>query len=79
MRRDLVFVVVLTLFGIISCQTEQYYTINTTVNPIDAGTISVSPSGSSVLDGTLVTFVAQPKGDYVFASWTGVLSGTDNP
>lgn len=77
MKRFFFPIIILLLF--VSCQKEVYYNISTTINPKDAGSISVSPAGPSVLEGTSVTVAAQPKGEYVFTGWSGSLSGTDNP
>lgn len=70
---------IITLLLFVSCQKEVYYNISTTVNPKDAGSVSVSPAGPSVLEGTSVTVTAQPNGEYVFTGWSGSLSGADNP
>lgn len=67
------------MLGIVSCQTEIYHALSTSVTPPDAGTIAVSPAGSLVLEGASVTFTAQPKGDFIFTGWSGSISGTDNP
>ena len=67
------------VFFLISCKQEVYYTISTQVLPEEGGTIVVTPSSGSVLDGTSVSFTASPKGDYVFTGWSGSLSGTENP
>lgn len=77
MKRLFFPIIVLLLF--VSCQKDVYYNISTTVNPKDAGTVSVSPAGPSVLEGASVTVAAQPKGEYVFTGWSGSFSGTDNP
>lgn len=77
MKRFFFPTIILLLF--VSCQKDVYYIISTTVNPKDAGSVSVSPAGPSVLEGTSVTVTAQPKGEYVFTGWSGSLSGTDNP
>ncbi len=62
-----------------ACKTETYYTISTSSSPSEGGTISVSPSGSSVLEGTSITFSATPNSAYLFTGWSGSLSGTENP
>ena len=53
--------------------------MTTTVEPPEGGSIVMNPSSGQVLEGTSVTFSAQPKGDYVFAGWSGSVSGTENP
>ena len=70
---------IIILLLLISCQKEVYYTVSTAVNPKEAGTVSVSPAEPSVLEGSSITFTAQPKGDYVFTGWSGSFSGTENP
>ncbi len=39
----------------------------------------MTPSSGSVLEGTSVSFTANPSGEYVFAGWSGSISGTENP
>lgn len=66
-----------TLF--VSCKKEVYYNVTTMVQPEGSGDIMVTPSVGSVLEGTMVSFQANPKGEYVFTGWSGSLSGTENP
>ena len=66
-----------TLF--VSCKKEVYYNVTTMVQPEGSGDILVTPSVGSVLEGTMVSFQANPKGDYAFTGWSGSLSGTENP
>ena len=63
----------------VSCKQEVYYNVTTTVEPSEGGGVVMNPSAGQVLDGTTITFTAQPKGDYVFTGWSGSLSGTENP
>lgn len=63
----------------VSCKQEVYYNVMTTVEPPEGGSIVMNPSAGQVLEGTSVTFTAQPKGDYVFTGWSGNLTGTENP
>ena len=51
-----------------------YYSIATKVVPEGAGTVLVSVSGA-VLEGSQVTFTAQPAEGYVFSEWGGTASG----
>ena len=67
------------LFVFTACKTETYYTISTSSSPSEGGNISVSPSGSSILEGTSITFTATPNSAYLFTGWSGSLSGTENP
>lgn len=73
------FILLFLLVLLFSCKQETYYTITTLIQPTDGGEIVVTPSSNTVLEGTSVTFTAQPKGDYIFSGWSGSLSGTDNP
>ena len=70
---------VLVIFGFAACKKPVYYNIATSVQPVGSGSIVVTPSSESVLDGTSVTFKATPNGDYIFTGWSGSLSGTENP
>ena len=62
---------------VLGCQKEVYHNITISVNPAESG--DVSPSSSSVLDGTDVSFKATPKKGYVFTGWSGSITGTENP
>lgn len=50
-----------------------------TVTPPTNGSISLSPSGGTYAEGTVVTVTATPAGGFQFGGWTGALSGTTNP
>lgn len=63
----------------ISCQQETYYNVTLQSKPEECGSIEMTPSSPSVLEGTSVTFKATPMSEYVFAGWGGSLSGTENP
>ena len=58
---------------------EVTYKISTHVDASGGGTITTSPSSSTVKKGTTVIFQANPDATHVFAGWSGDLSGTDNP
>ncbi|MDA1005596.1 MAG: hypothetical protein O3A87_03840, partial [Verrucomicrobia bacterium] len=48
--------------------------------PAGGGTISISPPGTSFIDGTAITLTATPEAGYRFDQWGGNLAGvTDNP
>lgn len=64
---------------LVSCKQETYYNITTKVEPEGSGIVVVTPSSGAVLDGTSVSFLAKPNGDYVFSEWSGGLSGEVNP
>ena len=55
-----------------------FYTINTTVNPSEAGTITPI-SGSSFEENTGIEFAATPNAGWLFVRWEGGLSATQNP
>ena len=55
-----------------------FYTINTTVNPSEAGIITPI-SGSSFEENTGVEFAATPNAGWLFDRWEGDLTGNDNP
>ena len=57
-----------------SCTKE--YTLNVTVSPPEGG--SVSPSMGTYKDGSSVSVVATPSGEYEFSRWSGDESGTSN-
>ena len=59
---NLLFVILL-----VSCKQEVYYNVTTTVEPPEGGSVVMNPSASQVLEGTSVSFTAQPKGEYVFS------------
>lgn len=63
----------------VSCQQETYYNVTLQCKPEECGNIEMTPSSHSVLEGTSVTFKATPMSEYVFISWGGSLSGTENP
>ena len=72
-------IVLLLAVLMVSCKQEAYYNVTTHVEPPEGGVVVINPSAGQVLEGTSVTFTAQPKGDYVFSGWGGSLSGTENP
>ena len=52
-------------------EAETMYTVTTSVNPEGAGTISQTPSGESIAEGTAVTFSATANTGYAFLNkWT---------
>ncbi len=52
------------------------YTLATTTNPSNGGSVSLSPSGGTYNDGTVVTITASPSNGFTFGNWSGDASGT---
>jgi len=50
-----------------------------TVSVSGQGTVTLNPSGGSYPSGTVVTLTANPAADWSFSSWSGDLSGSQNP
>lgn len=55
----------------------EIYTLDTTVTPPEAGTIS--PSSGQFDDGEQVQISASPNQNWVFKEWNGDLNGSNNP
>ncbi len=79
----LLFVLLLT-----SCQEREFAnpfdpqvpkTLTTSVLPSGAGSINLSPSGSSFKTDEVVTLIPEPNQHWVFKNWEGDASGTTNP
>jgi uncharacterized repeat protein (TIGR02543 family) len=70
-------VLILSLLFFSSCSTEitPIYTLNTTVNPAEAGTISIT--GGEFDKGTKVKISASPNEGWIFNRWLGDASGSD--
>lgn len=77
--KRLIILISIALLYLVSCKQEVNYTISTKVQPPEGGSIIVTPSSGFVLEGTSVSFTANPNGDYVFTGWSGSISGTENP
>ena len=52
------------------------FTLTTSANPADGGT--VSPNNGQYESGDVVTVTAIPAGEYIFEKWTGGVTGTSN-
>ena len=59
--------------------TTVYYTLNVSVSPVGAGTVSLSPAGGVYVAGTQVKLTAVANSGYVFSHWSGSISGSSNP
>ncbi|WP_083750203.1 InlB B-repeat-containing protein [Rhodohalobacter halophilus] len=78
MKKLLLLITALLLLGC-SATTEnsEIYTLNTNVNPEDAG--SVSPAQGEFDEGTEVTVNASANEGWVFSGWQGDHNGSSNP
>ena len=72
MKKLALLIISLILYS--SCTKE--YTLNVTVSPLEGG--SVSPAMGTYKDGSSVSVVATPSGEYEFSRWSGDESGTSN-
>lgn len=51
--------------------------VTTSVTPEGAG--KITPATGQVLEGSTVTFRAEPQGEYMFTGWSGSINGNENP
>jgi hypothetical protein len=58
---------------------QTYYTLTVNVSPQGSGSVSLNPPGGSYTAGTQVTLTAQANSGWVFSSWGGSLTGSQNP
>ncbi|MDA7810710.1 BspA family leucine-rich repeat surface protein [Flavobacteriaceae bacterium] len=66
----------LSVLFVVSCSDDPIkYTLTTSVNPVDSGT--VNPNGGTVDEGQQVSVTADPAAEYLFSSWTGAASGSN--
>lgn len=80
MKKYIAFIIgfILPILMFTSCQKEELlFFVTTSVSPEGAG--SVSPSSSEVTKGSSITFRATANENYIFAGWSGGISGTQNP
>jgi hypothetical protein len=70
----IMFVFIVALLPL-ACGPDQY-TLNTSVSPEGAGTIT--PAGGKYVAGTEVTLVAEPASGYAFDNWSGDTISTTN-
>ena len=62
---------------VISCTKDPIiYTLTTSANPADGGT--VSPSTQQYDEGETATIIATPSSEYVFQSWSGATGSTNS-
>jgi len=57
----------------------QQYSLTVNINPQGAGSVTLNPSGGVYVAGTTVTLTAVANSGYVFSSWSGSLTGSQNP
>jgi uncharacterized repeat protein (TIGR02543 family) len=57
--------------------TQNQYTLTVAID--GSGTVSKNPNSASYTYGTVVTLTASASSGWVFGSWTGDLSGSQNP
>ena len=66
----------LSVLFVMSCSKETIkYTLTTSVNPANSGTIN--PNGGTVDEGQQVSITAAPTAEFVFDKWTGAASGSN--
>lgn len=77
--RSYLITVFMSILIFISCSTESTtdYTLTTTVNPAESGTIT--PNAGRFDEGEVVTLQATPSERWVFSRWEQDLSSTANP
>ena len=59
------------------------YTLTTSVDPASGGTVVANPApncqGTKYHEGTVVELTANANSGYIFANWSGALTGSTNP
>lgn len=60
-------------------QNASTYTLNTSVSPSSAGTVTKNPGQTYYSAGTQVALTATANSGYVFSNWSGDISSTTNP
>lgn len=58
---------------------DNIYTLAWTVDPLDKGTVTLSPQKEKYYEGEVVHLTPNPVPGYKFAGWSGDLSGDDVP
>ncbi len=56
-----------------------YYDLDVAIDPPGGGSVTLNPTGGNYKSGVIVTLTANPAEGYEFGSWSGDLSGSDNP
>ncbi|MHC4623445.1 MAG: InlB B-repeat-containing protein, partial [Planctomycetota bacterium] len=67
--------------GIVDMGADEVVPYQLVVNcdPVQAGTVNLSPPGGAYMGATVVTLTANPADGYAFDHWSGDLSGSTNP
>jgi|GEM_PF-5554189 len=67
------------LLFFIGCEEEETkYLLKLNILPVGSGTVDLSPSGNTYVDGTVVNLAAKSNLGYFFSGWSGDASGTLN-
>ena len=74
MKKSVLF---LSFLFVISCSKDPIiYTLTTSANPSDGGT--VSPSSATFEEGQTASITATPSAEYLFQSWSGATGSTNS-
>ena len=60
-------------------QSPPTYTVTTNVNPLNSGTVVLTPQGNTYVSGTTITLTAVPTTGYHFVNWSGDVMDSTNP
>ncbi|MBP6016418.1 MAG: hypothetical protein KA586_06830 [Candidatus Promineofilum sp.] len=58
-------------------QSQATYTVTTSANPPEGGSVTLNPSGGTYAAGTIVTVTAVANSGYTFTEWSGGLTGNE--
>ena len=67
------------LYALAQGEAPPEYTLTTTVDPANSGSVELNPAGPTYPAGTTVTLTANPAAGYTFDQWSEDLSGSTNP
>jgi uncharacterized repeat protein (TIGR02543 family) len=59
--------------------TQNEYTLDVLVDPVDSGSVSVDPQEATYHYGDTVTLTASPNTGWAFTGWSGDATGIENP
>jgi len=60
-------------------QSPPTYIVATSVNPLNSGTVVLTPQGNTYVAGTTITLTAVPATGYHFVNWSGEVMDSTNP